>query len=44
MRSRMRPDAMAAALVALAILDIEEIDRCPVANCPLCAEAARVAA
>lgn len=43
-RSAPRADVMAAALIALAILDVEAVDRCPVVGCTVCDSVARVAA
>lgn len=37
-------DAMEAALTALAVLDIEVVDRCPVAGCPICDRPLAIAA
>lgn len=36
--------AVAAALAALEILDVEVVDRCPSAHCPLCGPALPIAA
>ncbi|MBI5157234.1 MAG: hypothetical protein HZA58_04385 [Acidimicrobiia bacterium] len=36
--------AVAAALAALEILDVETVDRCPSADCPLCGPALPIAA
>ncbi len=35
---------VSAALAALAILDVEVVDRCPSADCPLCGPALPIAA
>ncbi len=43
-RSASHTDALAAALAALAILDTEEVDHCPIVGCTLCDSVARAAA